>query len=259
MSLPFVSVIIPVFNNSEQLKICLAALEKQTYPHSLYEVIVIDNDSDEPVEPIVTLFKQAKVIYEKQPGSYAARNKGISIAKGEVIAFTDSDCIPCNEWIEKGVEAILKTPNCGLVAGKINLFFRESKHPTAVELYESITALKQEKLLEVFHAGATANLFTFKEILEKVGKFNEILKSHGDIEWGQRVFLKQYRQQYSIEAIVNHPARNSMRQIYQRTVRTTGGNYLLKSKRDEFYFFRDLIRDILPPLRFTLIVFRDYS
>ncbi|HAA30818.1 MAG TPA: glycosyl transferase family 2, partial [Cyanobacteria bacterium UBA8553] len=75
---PFVSVIVPVFNDAKRLKICLDALEHQTYPKHLYEVIVVDNGSDknEDIEGVVAQFGQAIASYESIPGSYAARNKG---------------------------------------------------------------------------------------------------------------------------------------------------------------------------------------
>ena len=53
---PFVSVIIPVFNDSDRLLTCLKALEHQTYPKNLYEVIVVDNDSEDNVEKLVDQF-----------------------------------------------------------------------------------------------------------------------------------------------------------------------------------------------------------
>ena len=56
MSTPFVSVIIPVYNDPIRLETCLQALEEQTYPKSSYEVIVVDNGSDESIEPIVVEF-----------------------------------------------------------------------------------------------------------------------------------------------------------------------------------------------------------
>ena len=87
----FVSVIIPVFNDAERLKICLTALEKQTYPQDYYEVIVVDNGSDENLENVVKQFTQAKLAYYPELGSYAARNHGIALAKGEILAFTDAD------------------------------------------------------------------------------------------------------------------------------------------------------------------------
>jgi len=60
MPTPFVSVIIPVYNDSIRLRTCLQALEEQTYPQSSYEVIVVDNGSDESIEPIVAEFSQMK-------------------------------------------------------------------------------------------------------------------------------------------------------------------------------------------------------
>ncbi len=95
---PFVSVIIPVYNDAGRLRICLAALHKQTYDSDRYEIIVIDNGSDP--SPVMDNLKVEfdNVVYDQEltPGSYAARNKGITIAKGDVIAFTDADCIPVN-------------------------------------------------------------------------------------------------------------------------------------------------------------------
>jgi cellulose synthase/poly-beta-1,6-N-acetylglucosamine synthase-like glycosyltransferase len=47
------------------------------------------------------------------------------MARGEIVAFTDSDCIPATDWIEKGVDNLLRIPNCGLVAGEIAVFFKD--------------------------------------------------------------------------------------------------------------------------------------
>ncbi len=148
MSNPFVSVIIPVFNDSERLKLCLEALHDQTYPKNLYEVIVVDNGSDNGVEDVVNKFTQASYTNENRLGSYSARNKGISMARGQVIAFTDSDCIPVPEWIEKGVKNLLRVPNCGLVAGKIEIIFKYPLKPTAVEILESIGSFRQKEAIE---------------------------------------------------------------------------------------------------------------
>jgi glycosyltransferase involved in cell wall biosynthesis len=56
----FVSVIIPVYNDPVRLKTCLQVLAEQTYPNEAYEVIVVDNGSDESIEPIVAEFSQVK-------------------------------------------------------------------------------------------------------------------------------------------------------------------------------------------------------
>src|ERR1044071_6513252 len=101
--LPFVSVIVPVWNDSARLDRCLRALEEQTYPGDLYEVVVVDNGSDEPLGPVIERHGRASLVRETKPGSYAARNTGLAHARGEVVAFTDADCLPAPDWIEQGV------------------------------------------------------------------------------------------------------------------------------------------------------------
>jgi glycosyltransferase involved in cell wall biosynthesis len=262
---PFVSVIVPVFNQAEQLKLCLTALEQQTYPKSLYQVIVVDNGSDEDqnISAVVERFQQAIATCETLPGSYAARNRGMFLAKGPIIAFTDADCIPAANWIEQGVNYLLHTPNCGLVAGKIEIFFRDPQRVTAVELFESITAFPQAELLKQHRGGATANLFTFKQVIDQVGPFAAQMKSRGDLEWGQRVFACGYQQVYGEEACVAHPARYSLRQLYKRTIRLAGGLYDLEGKNSHSLlqrnqrFLQSLMLDLIPPLMFTFNAFMD--
>ncbi len=262
---PFVSIVIPVFNHAEQLKTCLKALANQTYPKHFYEIIVVDNasDKDEDIAGIVTQFGQAIATYESTAGSYAARNKGISLAKGEVIAFTDADCIPSANWIENGVRNLLQTPNCGLVIGKIEIFFKNPNQITPVELYESITAFPQKELLEKHKGGATANVFTFRSVIEQVGLFNARMKSSGDLEWGQRVYAAGYKQIYADDTCVAHPARSSFAELYKRTVRLAGGIYDLHSQKEASYwqrnkvFIKTLAQNLIPPINFVVNTIRD--
>jgi glycosyltransferase involved in cell wall biosynthesis len=233
ISIPFVSVIIPVFNDVDRLQHCLAALEQQTYPKSLYEVIVIDNGSTEGnVAEVTADFGQAIATFEAQSGSYAARNRGLESAKGEVIAFTDADCIPATDWIEQGVCCLQQTPNCGLVAGRIEIFCQHFDRTTLVELYEQATAFHQAEFLEKYQGGATANLFTFKSVFDRVGKFNVHLKSGGDLEWGRRVHRLGYQQVYSENVCIAHPARSTFQQLYKKTRRVAGGVHDLYIKPD---------------------------
>lgn len=231
---PFVSVVIPVFNDADSLRLCLRALEHQTYPQANYEVIVVDNGSDqaEAIQAVVAECGQAIVTQEAQPGSYAARNKGISLAKGEIIAFTDADCIPAADWIEQGVRRLQQTPNCGLVAGRIDIFCQRPDRATLVELYEQVTAFPQAEFLEKYQGGATANLFTCKQVLDRIGGFNTHLKSGGDLEWGRRVHSLGYQQVYAEEVCIAHPARSSFSQLYKKTRRVAGGVYDLYVKPD---------------------------
>ncbi len=238
---PFVSVIVPVFNDAKRLRLCLEALESQTYPKTLFEVIVVDNASDEAVDikGVVAQFGQAIAAYESTPGSYAARNQGISLAKGEVIAFTDADCIPAADWLEKGVQHLLNTPNCGLVAGNIEVFPKDIHRPTAVELFEMATAFPQEQHLRNLKYGATANLLTSRSTIEAVGMFNQNLKSGGDLDWGRRVYDRGYQQVYAEDVRIAHPARCSLHQMHQKVVRLAGGHYDLLNRNLYHFFDKD--------------------
>ena len=251
---PFVSVIIPVFNDSEALEVCLTLLSEQTYPRESYEVIVVDNRSEEDIEAIVDRFEGTVYGYESCPGSYIARNRGISMAKGEIVAFTDSDCLPNRDWIEQGVSYLTQTENGGLVAGSIETCFHNPEQPTAVELYDRILAFPQKNYLEKTHFGVTANLFTFKHVIDAVGTFDETLKSGGDYEWGQRVYQAGYQQVYGEKAGVSHPARSTFSQLSKKIGRVVKGQYDLHQKAayTKQKFIRETLKDLVPPIKFAM-------
>ncbi|MCF6250977.1 MAG: glycosyltransferase family 2 protein [Methylococcaceae bacterium] len=94
-----VSIIIPTFNRSKLLKRALESIYKQSY--SEYEIIVIDDGStDKTAEMISALFADVNYIYQSNSGVSAARNKGLEQAKGEWLAFLDSD----DEWLPQKLE-----------------------------------------------------------------------------------------------------------------------------------------------------------
>lgn len=225
----YVSIIIPVFNDAMRLTSCLEALVNQTYPKKLFEIIIVDNSSDEDIEGICRLFERVIYTHEPRHGSYAARNKGISLAKGEVIAFTDSDCIPEPDWLECGVRRLSSGQNVGFVAGHIKVFPEDVEKPTAVELYEIATAFKQRYYVARLKFGVTANLFTTRSVIEAVGNFNDDMKSAGDMNWGRRVWAHDYLIQYARDVCVSHPARSTFDQLSKRIRRQVGGEHNLAS------------------------------
>ena len=220
--MPLVSVVIPVFNDAGRLDMCLRALSRQTLPAERFELIVVDNGSSPSAAELLAMRHTAvHWASEPTPGSYAARNRGIALARGDVIAFTDSDCVPAEDWLETGVAALCSLENCGLVAGRIETFVPND--PNVAELYDSVAAFPQEEYVERLHFGATANVFTTAEVIRSVGPFNTAMKSGGDCEWGQRVHAAGYRQMYSAEARVLHPARPSLRALVDKRRRLAGG------------------------------------
>ena len=228
---PFVSVIIPVYNDVDRIENCLKALENQNYPKDRYEVIVVDNGSNENIEKVDGKYEHVRLLKESHPGSYAARNTGINSARGEILAFTDSDCVPSLEWLTKGVEALLSVPGCGQVGGNIVITFKDAGNPTIVEIYDSVTGFDVKWFLEDVHFAAGANNFIFKEAVNRVGLFNSTLKSGGDYELGRRIYAFGYKQVYSGEASVFHPARSTFKALFAKHLRIAGGDYIIPGKK----------------------------
>lgn len=126
---PLVSVIIPVWNDAQGLAACLAGIRAQSYPASHIEVIVVDNGSSDGSVEIAKSFAEVVTVSEPTPGSYAARNAGLKQARGDYVAFINSDCVPCGTWIEEGIAAAAKEPKPGVLAGHVELTHEGSPTP----------------------------------------------------------------------------------------------------------------------------------
>lgn len=213
---PFVSVIIPTYRDWCHLKKCLLRLSNQTYPRDAFEVIVINNDPEDEYVLQIDNLSLIQVLQPK-PGSYAARNMGIKKAKGDIIAFTDSDCLPANDWVEKGVERLLS--GVDRIAGKVELYYKGGKLSLA-EVYEKAFAFDQEQNAKN-GVSVTANMFTSRRVFDVVGLFDETLMSGGDFEWGWRATQAGKTILYADDVNVRHPARYRLIELRNKVRRTS--------------------------------------
>jgi glycosyltransferase involved in cell wall biosynthesis len=246
----FVSVIIPVLNDGERLARCLAALDGQDYPRDSYEVIVVDNGSTElGIEPPASL--DARIVQELRPGSYAARNHGLSLARGEIIAFTDADCLPAPDWLTTGAARLQERPDVGLLAGRIDVTLSDARHPRAIELYELLHAFPQQRYVEEMCFGATANVFSRREVFDRTGLFDASLRSGGDKEWGQRVCAAGYEILFDDRVSVRHPARTTWAELRHKLERVLHGDRELRRRGDVGVELstRRVLRRMIPPAR----------
>ena len=223
----FVSVIIPVYNDSERLAQCLRSLEHQTYPKSHYEVIVVDNNSTEDLKSLVSQFQQASYEFESTVGSYAARNKGIECAQGEIFAFIDSDCLPQPHWLQKGIDA-LKDNAADLAGGQVTFTFSHSK--SAAELYDSVSNMQIKENIETRKISKTANLFVYKYVFDSVGLFPSHFKSGGDVAWTKRATDAGFKLVYAPDAEVFHPARTLVPLLKKQYRVGLGQPYVLREQ-----------------------------
>jgi len=221
---PYVSVILCVVHELESLRLCLEALGQQSYDAEDYEIIVVNNGDIEDLASLISSPPQVRIVREKSRGLSNARNTGILLSHGEVLAMTDVDCLPSPSWIEQGVLLLLEIPNCGLVAGAIDMSYEQSDRPTtAAEHFESVTAFRQKEYIDKYRFGVTANLFAYRETFNQIGMFRTDLISGADLDWGQRVFAAGHQLIYSDSARITHPARSTIKALVNKHTRVVGG------------------------------------
>lgn len=249
---PFVSVIVPVYKDEGGLGLCVKSLLDQSYPTNRYEVIVVDNGLNPGISHALPADSRVRLIEEKRPGSYAARNAGIKISHGDVLAFIDADIEADTNWIAQGVTALAGRDGIGLVGGAIEFTFRAQGTPNLVELCDSLMHFDQKNYIEKFRYSVTGNLFTYRAVVDAVGPFDPELRSGGDREWGNRVDRHGYELVYAPAAFVHHPARSDMTQLIAKARRVSGRHLARWNSRAKLRSFAAivpvLIRGVFPPL-----------
>jgi glycosyltransferase involved in cell wall biosynthesis len=200
------------------------SLSNQTYPRHRFELLLINNDPKTSLPPNYSA--NARIIDQPIPGSYAARNAGIAVATGTIIAFIDSDCIADPNWILNGVLALSDRQDVGCVGGAIELTFK--LNPTSLaNCHERVFGFRQDLIEKGRPYSVTANMFVRKSVFDDTGLFSQQILSGGDVEWGKRFSKTLWRLAYAENAVVLHPAREYLSTIVSKTVRVSGGQYTL--------------------------------
>ena len=224
---PFVSVIVPAYNAEQRIAMLLEALLAQSYSIECYEIIIVDNNSKDYTAKLAGRYPVKLIKEERIQSSYAARNKGCSIAKGDVFAFIDSDCMPCRDWISQGIFSMLDQKS-HLVAGKVEFIADVN---SVAHVYDSIMNIQVEEAVKRRGVAMTANLFVKSEVFRHLGGFEDQTKSGGDIHFTHMAYIQGYRLIYSAEALVTHPARN-FKELVAKAYRTAIGKRFLDSRKD---------------------------
>jgi glycosyltransferase involved in cell wall biosynthesis len=221
MNLPFVSIIIPTYNDWQRLALCLNSLAKQSYDQSSFEIIVVNNNAkdSQPIDLVLPI--NCKLLTEGKPGSYAARNAALKIADGEIIGFTDSDCIIDKDWIRNAVAIFEKDSSTDRIGGAIEIFFK-AERPTKVELHDKIFAFPQESCVKGGYA-VTGNMYSRRTVFDAIGLFDDTLMSGGDYQWGMLAQKNNFKIVFGRDVIVNHPARDSLKELVTKERRIGKG------------------------------------
>src|SRR3954452_24884575 len=161
-----ISVIVPVRNGARSLPALLQSLDAQTLPHDRFEVIVVDNGSEDRTAEIAEAHG-SRVISEPIANRSRARNRGAAAARSALYAFTDADCVAHPDWLQELVGSGNQAP---LMAGDVKVRVRE--RPNAVERFEALWRFGQRSWVEHQGWAATANLLVRADAFEAVGGFD---------------------------------------------------------------------------------------
>lgn len=202
-----ISVVIPAYNAERSLPYALRALQNQTVPRNLYEVIVVDDASMDGTGAVAREFG---VRYRRQnkEGPAAARNLGVRIARGDIILFTDSDCIPKEDWIEKMIKPFEDPQVAGAMGRYLTRQTEYCARFTQLEFEERFSILRDYDSIDLVASFAAAFR---RSVFEAVGGFDAHypLANNEDVELSYKIASQGYKMVFLNDAVVyhRHPAR----------------------------------------------------
>ncbi|MDJ0570887.1 MAG: glycosyltransferase [Pleurocapsa sp. MO_192.B19] len=214
---PLISIVVPVYNGSKYIEAAIKSILNQTY--SNYEIIVVDDGStDDTRDKLKPYEDEICYLYQTNKGSASARNLGIKVAKGELIAFLDADdywSMP--EKLEKQVACFSENPNLGCVNTGWRIVNENNKHIKTVQPWHKAPELNLETWLRRKCVRTSAMIFR-REWLEKVGGFDEELRQSHDVDLILRLSLAGCQTMWLKEGTVcyrqhdENTTKNSLRQ-----------------------------------------------
>jgi GT2 family glycosyltransferase len=198
-----ISVIIPHFDDLVRLDRCLTALSCQTMASDRYEIVVADNMSpggEAAVRAVIA--GRARLVSAAERGAGPARNAAVSAAGGDVLAFTDADCLPEPGWLEAGLAGLA---HHDIVGGCVRILVEGDSAKSGPEAFEAVFAFHNRRYIEREGFSVTANLFCRRRVYDAVGPF--LVGMSEDRDWCLRARALGYRLGYQPSAVVGHPAR----------------------------------------------------
>lgn len=191
----FVSIVIPVYNEERYLESCLSALNKSLANYPKSEMIVVDNGStDKSVEIAKTFTDNVFVHTDCNVG--AVRNYGVTHAKGDVLAFLDSDCTVEGNWVSNGVDLIRSSDN--LVAGGSLRVRNDAEWVERLWLLQDIDS----QFIQTDLLGSCT--FVDKDHFNSLDGFNETVSSGEDSDFSLRAKKAGFRVEISERLNVVH-------------------------------------------------------
>lgn len=222
------SIVVPVHNGERTLRDCLASLLAVDFPCERREIIVVDNGSTDRTSEIIESFRVRR-LHESRRGASQARNAGIVASRGEIVAFTDADCVVSRGWL-KGLIDAFADANVEGVAGEIVAY----PPATAAERYAArIRHLSPQKYLRrpILPFAVFANLAFRREVFGRVGLLDEAMTAGESTDFCTRFRRSnQLGLVYAPRAVVFHRHRQTAAGLFRQQWNYGRGHALLYIK-----------------------------
>jgi cellulose synthase/poly-beta-1,6-N-acetylglucosamine synthase-like glycosyltransferase len=204
---PFVSIVIPMYNEEKTVGECIEAILNQSYPSEQYEIIVVSDGCNDNSEEIVrNIMKSAnkfyiKMVRQENQGAAAARNFGAKSSRGAIVLFIDADCIADFRWIEEMIKPLSKNN----VAGVQGAYKTKQKEIVAklsqIEFEERFKKLQQTEYVDFVGSFSAAYK---REVFEKFNGFNTKFVMNEDVDLAYRISSDGYKLYFNPGAVVYH-------------------------------------------------------
>jgi len=229
---PKVSVVVCSYNGAATLRGCLEALHKVDYPD--FEVILVDDGSKDATQSIVAEFPLVKNILQPNRGLSVARNVGMHAASGEIIAYTDSDCMPDSDWLYFLVSTLLHSSYAAVGGPNLN--------PPATGPIPAAVAACPGAPTHVLLSDTEAehipgcNMAYWKSVLEEIGGFDpEFRKAGDDVDLCWRLMQAGHRVGFSPSALVWHHRRFTMQAYFRQQKGYGEAEAMLRFKHMQYF------------------------
>lgn len=211
-----ISIIIPALNARSTLSACLSACQKQTLPPGITtEIILVDDGSRDGTQAVGEAAGVQIIQHATPRGAGAARNSGLAVATGEIIFFTDADCVPTPNWVAEmirpfqdssvqGCKGIYATQQPELVARFVQIEYEDK--------YDLLRTQPVIDFIDTYSAGYRT------AVLRECGGFDETIHYVEDQELSFRLAAAGHKMVFQETAVVSHQHSNNLSHYFRKKV-----------------------------------------